>query len=120
MAKKYKIITRKDEKIMTITREEMIRKLSERSEFYMKDVRYLLQCMDEVVFEELSKATIDEDVQIQMVTGIKCGVKIVEARDRVDPRTQAPITVGETAKPFAKFSQDYRLKLQEAYDKKNG
>ena len=106
---------------MTITREEMVKKLSEKSGFYMKDVRYLLQCMDEVVFEELSKATLEEEVQIQMVTGIKCGVKIVESRDRVDPRTQKPIVVGETAKPFAKFSQDYRFKLQEAYDNnKNG
>lgn len=106
---------------MTITREEMVKRLSEKSGYYMKDVRFLLQCMDEVVFDELSKATLEEDVQIQMVTGIKCGVKIVESRDRVDPRTQKPIVVGETAKPFAKFSQDYRLKLQEAYDSnKNG
>jgi hypothetical protein len=105
---------------MTITRENMINLLSEKSGYYKKDVRELLSCMDEVVFDELSKATLDEEVQIQMVTGIKCGVKIVEARDRVDPRNLQPITVGETAKPFAKFSQDYRIKLQEAYDNKNG
>lgn len=106
---------------MTVTREEMIRKLSDKSGYYQKDVRTLLQCMDEVVFEELSKATIEDEVQIQMVTGIKCGVKIIESRDRVDPRTQQPIVVGETAKPFAKFSQDYRFKLQEAYENnKNG
>lgn len=106
---------------MTITREEMIKKLSEKSGFYMKDVRHLLQCMDEVVFDELSKATLEEEVQIQMVTGIKCGVKIIESRDRVDPRTQKPIVVGETVKPFAKFSQDMRQKLQNNYDsRKNG
>ena len=106
---------------MTITREEMIRKLSEVSGYYQKDVRTLLQHMDSVVFEELSKATLEEEVQIQMVSGIKCGCKIVPSRDRVDPRTQEPITVGETVKPFAKFSQDYRLKLQEAYENnKNG
>lgn len=106
---------------MTITREEMIRRLSERSGYYQKDVRALLQCMDEVVFETLGEATLDEEVQIQIVTGIKCGCKIVPSRDRVDPRTQEPITVGETMKPFAKFSQDYRFKLQEAYENnKNG
>ena len=106
---------------MTITREDMIKKLSEKSGFYMKDVRSLLQCLDEIVFDELSKATLEDEVQIQMVTGIKCGVKIVESRERVNPRTQEPIVVGETAKPFAKFSQDYRFKLQEAYDNsKNG
>ena len=106
---------------MTITREEMVKRLSERSGYYMKDVRALLQSMDEVVFEALCEATLEEEVQIQMVSGIKCGCKIVPSRDRVDPRTQEPITVGETAKPFAKFSQDYRIKLQEAYDNnKNG
>ena len=101
---------------MTITREEMVKRLSERSGYYMKDVRALLQSMDEVVFEALCEATLDEEVQIQMVSGIKCGCKIVPSRDRVDPRTQEPIVVDETAKPFAKFSQDYRLKLQEAYE----
>lgn len=106
---------------MTITREEMVRRLSERSGYYMKDVRSLLQCMDEVVFDALCEATLEDEVQIQVVTGIKCGCKIVESRERVDPRTQKPIVVGETTKPFAKFSQDYRLKLQEAYDnKQNG
>lgn len=101
---------------MTITREEMVRRLSERSGYYMKDVRSLLQCMDDVVFDALCEATLDEEVQVQLVTGIKCGCKIVESRERVDPRTQAPIIVGETVKPFSKFSQDYRIKLQEAYD----
>lgn len=106
---------------MTITREEMVKRLSERSGYYMKDVRNLLQCMDDIVFEALCEATLDEEVQIQMVTGIKCGCKIVESRERVNPKTQEPIIVGETAKPFAKFSQDYRFKLQEAYDNnKNG
>ena len=106
---------------MTITREEMVRRLSERSGYYMKDVRALLQCMDDVVFEALGEATLDDEVQIQIVTGIKCGCKIVESRERVDPRNQQPIIVGETVKPFAKFSQDYRLKLQETYDNnKNG
>ena len=106
---------------MTITRENMIDLLSEKSGYWKKDIRFLLQCLDEVVFDELCKAKLDEEVQLQMVTGIKCGVKIVEERSRVNPKTQEPIVVGETAKPFAKFSQDYRLKLQEAYESnKNG
>ena len=98
----------------------MVRRLSERSGYYMKDVRALLQCMDDVVFEAMCEATLEEEVQIQMVSGIKCGCKIMPSRDRVDPRTQKPIVVGETVKPFAKFSEDYRAKLQDAYNNKNG
>lgn len=106
---------------MTITREEMIRKLSDKSGYYQKDIRVLLQCLDEIVFEELSGVTDDEEVSIQLVSGIKVKTAVVPERDRVDPRTQAPIVVKATVKPACKFSQDYRLKLQEAYESnKNG
>ena len=56
---------------MTITREEMIKKLSDKSGYYQKDIRVLLQCLDEIVFEELSSVTDDEEVSIQLVSGIK-------------------------------------------------
>ena len=105
---------------MTITRENMIDLLSEKSGYYKKDVRALLQCMDEVVFEELCGVTAENDVSIQLVQGIKVKASVVPERDRVDPRTQEPITVKATVKPSCKFSQDYRFKLQESYDNKNG
>lgn len=106
---------------MVITREMFVKLLSEKSGYYQKDVRNLLQCMDDVVFEAFNEATLEDDIQIQVVTGIKLGCKIVGERDRVDPRTQQPITCGETTKPFTKFSQDFRFRLQEAYDdKKDG
>ncbi len=105
---------------MIITREMFVKLLSEKSGYYQKDVRNLLQCMDDVVFEAFNEATIEDDIQIQVVTGIKLGCKIVGERERVDPRTQQPITCGDTTKPFTKFSQDFRFRLQEAYDNKKG
>ena len=106
---------------MTIPRENMIDLLSEKSGYWKKDVRELLKCMDEVVFENLCDADDDSDVSIQLVQGIKVSAHIVPERDRVDPRTQEPIVVKATVKPACKFSQDYKIKLQEAYDnKKNG
>ena len=106
---------------MTITREEMIKKLSDKSSYYQKDIRFLLQCLDEIVFEELSSVTDDEEVSIQLVSGIKVKTAIVPERERVDPRNQKPIVVKATVKPACKFSQDYRFKLQEAYENnKNG
>lgn len=103
---------------MFISREEMIKRLSAKSGYFQKDIRVLLQCMDEVVFDALDEATLDDEVQIQMVTGIKLGCKIVGERERVDPRTREPIICGETTKPFAKFSEDLRFRLQESYNDK--
>ena len=106
---------------MTITRDEMIRRLSEKSGYYMKDIKTLLQAMDDVVFEALCEVDDDNDVAIQIVQGVKLKATVVPERDRVDPRTQEPIVVKATVKPACKFSQDIRIKLQEAYDKnKNG
>ena len=106
---------------MIITREMLIKRLSEHSGYFQKDIRTLLQCMDEVVFDAFNEATLEDEVQVQVVTGIKLGCKIVGERERVDPRTQEPIIVGETTKPFAKFSQDFRRVIQEQYDaKKDG
>ena len=101
---------------MIITREMLIKRLSEKSDYYQKDIRVLLQCLDDVVFECFNEATLEDDIQVQMTTGIKLGCKIVGERERVDPRNQQPIVCGETVKPFAKFSEDLRFRLQEAYD----
>jgi hypothetical protein len=73
------------------------------------------------VFEELSSVTDDEDVTIQLVQGIRAKAYVVPERDRVDPRNRNPIVVKATVKPSCKISEDYRFKLQEAYEnKKNG
>ena len=56
---------------MTITREELVKRLSERSGYYMKDIKKVLQAMDEVVFDALCEATLEEEIQVQLVTGIK-------------------------------------------------
>ena len=106
---------------MTITREMMIKRLSDASGYYQKDIRVLLQALDEVVFEYLNDVSEDEDISIQLVKGIKCGCKIVPERTRKDPRTQEDIICKATVKPFAKFSEDFRIAIQEQYDiKKDG
>ena len=104
---------------MTITRENMIDLLSEKSGYYKKDVRELLHCMDEVVFDELCKVQPDEEVSIQIVQGAKFSTRVVPQRDRVDPRDGRPIVCRPTVKVACKFSQDMKLKLQENYDEKH-
>lgn len=105
---------------MLITREMMIKKLSETSGYYQKDIKVLLQALDEVVFECFSDVTDEEDVSVQLVKGIKCGCKVVPERTRKDPRTQDDIVCGATVKPFAKFSDDFRVAIQNQYEEKKG
>lgn len=105
---------------MNLTRENVIELLSEKSGYWKKDVRYLLQCMDEIVFDKLCSVTPDEEVSIQLIKGAKFSTRVIPQRDRVDPRDGKPIVCRPTVKVACKFSQDMKLKLQEAYDSKNG
>lgn len=106
---------------MLITREAMIKRLSEKSGYYQRDVRTLLQCMDDVVLECFDEVTDDEDIIVQLVKGVRISAHVVPKRERVDPRTQKPIMVDETVKPACKFSDDFRVAIQNQYDaKKDG
>lgn len=103
---------------MTITREDLIRKLSARSGYHMKDIRDVLHCMDDVVFEELCGVTPDEEVAVQLVQGVKLVCEPVEERQRKDPRNQNDIVCSATCKVKTRISQDLKLKMQENYDNK--
>ena len=103
---------------MLVTREMLIKKLAKESGYYEKDIRHLLHCLDNVVIECFDETTEEEEVVVQVVKGIRCGCKIVQPRDRVDPRTYEPITCPKTVKPFSKFSQDFRRIIQERYKNK--
>lgn len=106
---------------MHVTREMMIKTLSEKSGYYQQDVRKLLKCFDEAVIEYLDEVDDDNDISVQMIEGVKLRAAVVPERERVDPRTQEPITVKPTVKPSVKYSELFREKIQTQYEsKKNG
>ena len=105
---------------MIITREMLIKKLAEKSNFYQRDIRVLLHCLDEVVFEAFNEVVDEEDMSIQLVQGIKVGCKVVPERLRKDPRNQQDIVCKPQVKPFVKFSENFREIIQNQYESKKG
>lgn len=106
---------------MVITREMLVKRLSEHSGYYQKDIRTLLQHLDDVVLECFNEVTDDEEISIQLVTGCKIGCEIVPQRERVHPKTRESIICSPTCKPNVKFSKDFRAIIQKQYDdKKDG
>ena len=101
---------------MLITREMMVKKLSEKSGYWQKDIRAVLQCLDDVVLECFSEVTDDEDTMIQLVSGVRIGCSIQPERNRKDPRTQEDIVCKPRCKPKSKFSEDFRQRIQENYE----
>ena len=103
---------------MLITREKMVKRLAEETGFWQKDIRTVLQCLDELMPEYFNMATEDEDVSIQLFEGCKVGCKIVPTRERIKPDTREVIICKPTVKPKAKFSENFRQTIQQNYDKK--
>ena len=103
---------------MTVKREDLIRKLSAKSGFTMQDIRHLLHCMDDVVFDELCEVTPDNEVAVQLVQGVKIFCTPVAQRERKNPRNQSDVVCPATCKLKTKISQDFKLKMAEHYDSK--
>jgi hypothetical protein len=103
---------------MVITREQWIKKLSQQSGFWQKDIRVLLDIMEETMLEYFDQATEEESVSIQAMKGIKIGCKIVPQRERIHPTTRLPIMCTPQTKPFAKFSINLRDELQNRFEEK--
>ena len=104
---------------MNITRDQIVRRLAEESNYYQRDIRILFQYLDDIVLDYFNQVTEEEDINLQLVTGIKVGCKVMGERTRKDPRTQDDIICKPTVKPKAVFSQDFRAKIQKQYDSKN-
>ena len=103
---------------MLNSREQLIRKVAEKSGYWQKNVRDVFNCLNDVIPEYFSEVTDEEDVVIQLMQGIKLSVHVVPSRDRVDPRDRTPIVCKETVKPACKFSNEFRRTIQNNYDEK--
>ena len=101
-----------------ITRDMIIRKLADKTGFYMRDLKLVLTELDNVVKECFYEVDDETEVVVQLVEGVKAGVKIVPQRTRRNPKTQEVITCCPQTKPFAIFSETLREKLQEVYEEK--
>lgn len=103
---------------MTITKDQMARDLVDKTGYYLKDVKALLSAMDDLFEEYMAQVTDKEEVSVQLVRGLKTGVKIVPERERKNPKTGEPCVCSATVKPFAKFSVVFRDTIQKQYDDK--
>lgn len=102
---------------MLITREQIIKKLADRCGFYMRDIRYVLSELDDLVEEELCQVNEDNDVvSIQLIRGLKIQGKFVPERARRDPRTNEPIVCSPTIKVHGKVSETIKEIVQKAYE----
>lgn len=103
---------------MIVTKDQMARKLAEKTGYYLRNVKTLLSAMDDVVKEYFAEVTDDEDVSVQIVEGVKLSCKVVPERERVNPATGEPVVCKATVKPGVKYSTVFRETIQKQYEHK--
>ena len=105
---------------MNITRDELIKRLSEKSGYFQKDLKKVFRALDDVMYDCFNEVTDDEEVLVQIVKGVKIGCSIQPERVRKDPRTQDDIVCKPCCKPKTRYSEDFRKAIQENYEAKHG
>jgi nucleoid DNA-binding protein len=107
---------------LVMKKPELIDKLAEKTGFYKKNMKLVVEALYEIVEEQLKEATFEQDSELHIATGVViCGHRKPE-QEAVDPRNRQPIITPEKVVPYAVFKPTIRLKLYKkpkGYKKKN-
>ena len=103
---------------MEITREQMIRKVAEKANYWQKDVKNVFNALEDVILECFGEVSDDEPISIRVLSGLALQGHVVPERERVDPRNRKPIICPPTVKVSAKYSDLFKEKIQTQYNDK--
>lgn len=103
---------------MEITREQMIKRVAEKANYWQKDVRNVFNALEDVILECFGEVTDDEPISIRILPGFALNGYVVPTRSRVNPQDHSPIVCGPTVKTSAKYSDLFKKRIQEQYEKR--
>ena len=96
-----------------IKQDELARLLAKNTGFYIKNMNDVVTALEEIIMETLHGATLKENSEIQLATGIIIGGKRIPERESVDPRDGSPIIAAERVRPYVTFKDSVKRKLRE-------
>lgn len=96
---------------VTYTKEMLIKKIAEESKNSVRVVRAMYNSLEADVFEALSSANEDTDVNVRLFEGISIGATFVPETTRVNNLTGNTIVTSPKIKPKANITRNYCDKL---------
>ena len=103
---------------MEITREQVIKRVAEKANYWQKDVRNVFNALEDVILECFGEITDEEPISIRILQGFAFNGYVVPERERRDPRNNEPIICKPTVKVSAKYSDLFKEKIQKQYEEK--
>lgn len=103
-------------------KDELVEELAARTQFYKKNLREIVNALEDIVIEHFQTATFDEQSEFHLAPGVVLIGTRKPAGEAKDPRTGEIIISPEKVIPSATFKQSIRLKLYKkpkGYKKKN-
>lgn len=89
----------------------IIDELKERTGFYKKDIRVVLEELENIILENMQTATVEQPSECRLFFGFTIGAKRMPNKKANHPKTQELIDVPEHLNPYAKFNKTYRKKV---------
>ena len=103
---------------MEITREQLIRKVAEASNYYQKDVRVVFNTIEDVILECFDDIDEDNPISVRLLSFLALNGHIWGERARVNPQNREPIICKPSVRILGKVSDGFKAKAQERYDEK--
>lgn len=92
-------------------KEDLAIELAERTGFYRKNTRELVNELADIIIEHFSTATFDEPSELHLAPGlVLVGTRKPEGKS-IDPRDRSEVVSPEKVIPSAVFKPSLRLKL---------
>ena len=101
---------------MEITREQLIKKVAERANYWQKDVRNVFNAIEETVLECFDGIDEDNPISVRLLSFIALNGTVVGERERVNPRNREPVICKPSVRILGKVSDGFKAKAQERYD----
>lgn len=96
---------------MVAKKDDVISELAKRTGWYKKDIKIFMDNFEEMIFDMLKEATLNDDVELQLATGLYICSQRVPSREAKDPRNQETIVTPEKNLPYVTFTKTFRDKI---------
>ena len=84
-------------------KQELIDELASRTEFFKKNMKVVVEALEDIILENLESAEIGEDSELHLAPGVVICGKRTPQRVAKDPRNGEIITTPEKVIPYAVF-----------------
>lgn len=90
---------------------DLVNEINARTGFYKKHIRVTLAALEDIIFENMREATIDDPAELRPFFGIIIGANRIPEKEVKDPRNGNTVISEEHLNPYVRFKQTFRWKL---------